>query len=282
MVWSPAKADIQVFVDETFVNAASDIIGAFQAYYVTNYNLNYGIGLSFTSGGSFVSQFDSQTNVYDLYISSTIDNAEYLRRHYRPQVIGRPFVFGQDIVSLYSPSVDISAGLPFPLTTTFAIPDPTMDNFGEAAVQILASRPWRIPPSKIPGGLVMTWLDVDTTLAAIESGYFPYGFTAKSAFCRYASSVGYVYPAGSFHHDYEPYDPEHRYDPGLVTLTGIVLAKVNARTADENTELQNFISFLLGTPNFQGVSNTTGPAIVRSYCFKLIPPHDRDWPDLGH
>jgi molybdate transport system substrate-binding protein len=275
MSWSPAKADIQVWVDETFVNAASDLIGAFEAYYFNTYNLNYNVGLSFTLGGSFVSQFNPQANFVDLYIASTTENPAYLLRHYRPQVIGRPFVFGRDIVSLYSQSVNISAGLPFPLTTTFAIPDPTIDNFGQAAVQILGSRPWRIPPWKIPGGFVKTWQDVGTTQFAIQVGDFPYGFVAKSGICI-AFQGTETFPAGSFHHDYEPYDLEHPYEQGLVTLTGVALAKTGGRTADQNAELQNFISFLLGTPNVQGATNTTGPAIVKSYCFKLIPPHPGD------
>jgi molybdate transport system substrate-binding protein len=273
MAWSPVSAQIQVVVSPTLVTPVNDIINAFQAHYFTNYNINYNVGLNFTSTtGDIVSQITQGSN-FDLFLSSSEEEPEYLDRHYRHRVIGEPFAFAEDTVSLYARSVDVTKGLPFPLTTNFVIPDPTTDNYGEAAARILASWPWKIQPSQIPGGFVAILVSGATgSYVQVKLlRHYQYGFTAKSQFCRYANDVGFTYPPGSSHFDYEPHDPAHPYSAKLVTQMGIVLAQ--KRTADQKTELRNFLSFLFGTPDSYGVSNPEGPAILESYCYKLRQHH---------
>jgi hypothetical protein len=173
--------------------------------------------------------------------------------------------------------VDISAGLPIHLTAPVWVPDPAVDNYGKAAAQILASRPWRLRPSTLPNSLafVLPNRAAESVASLLQFGDFQidnvdltYGFTAKSRICNFNSTTGFSF--SGFHHEYEPFDFEHPYDPALVTLTGIEL---NTRTLapDEELERKNFLAFMFGEKDSFGDANVTGPTIIQSFCFKL--PH---------
>jgi molybdate transport system substrate-binding protein len=182
--------------------------------------------------------------------------------------------------------VDISAGLPFPLTTKFAIPDPAQDNFGVAAFQVISQRPWRIPASaippafqSIPGSFVLTYPSVGTTFAAVRHAGIPYGFIARSEVCTLNTLTipngTPSYPAGSFHHEYRPFG-RHPYNPELVTVTAIRIA--NNRTADQEQALENYVAFLTGAKDSFGNTNilqdgfTFGQDRIRAYCLKIPGP----------
>jgi molybdate transport system substrate-binding protein len=176
---------------------------------------------------------------------------------------GNAFPYATDLLVLYSETIDVTAGLPFPLTTDFAIADPTQDVYGRAAEEVLLSPPWLILPSNIPGGHVLTDPDMGSVFGDIDGGFISYGFIGKSQVCLLASGVQ-TYPAGSFHHEYEPLSA-HPYIP--IVMTGVEIALT--RTADQATELSNFIAFLTGTADSFGETSTTGTSIIKNYCFAL-------------
>jgi molybdate transport system substrate-binding protein len=267
-MYSPAHAQsIRVAVAPSFSSTANDIVAAFGNYYYTNYSLSYGVTLIIKGASEIEADIiaGGNTGPYDLFLSSSIVEPYYLQNNYPTLVSGSSFNYARDVLELYSPSVDVTGGLPYPLTTNFVIPSPTNDTYGAAAAQILASPPWNIPSSSIPGGYVFTEPTVGTTYSVIKKGLYPYGFVAKSQICRYVDG-GYIYPANSYYLEYKPNDRAHPYTP--LHLNGIALA-LTARTTAAETELANFISFLTGTADSYGVTNTIGTSIIQSYCFRL-------------
>jgi molybdate transport system substrate-binding protein len=272
VTYSPAYAasTIKVAVAPSFAKAANDIIGAFGNYYYTNYGLSYNVSLFIEDASQIEADIiaGGTTGPFDLFLSSSVDEPYYLQNHYPSLVSGAPFNYARDRLDLYSPSVDVTGGLPYPLTTNFVIPDPTNDTYGAAAAQILASSPWNIPASSIPGGYVFTQPTVGQTYSVIKKGLYSYGFVAKSQICRYVAGT-YIYPTGSYHLEYAP-NGAHPYTPQH--LNGIAIALT--RTTDQQTELANFIAYLTGTADSYGVTNTGGTSIIQSYCFALAPVDD--------
>jgi hypothetical protein len=54
MMWSPAHAQrVIIATDFIFAAATNDIVGAFQNYYFTNYNLNYDVPMVATGSANF-------------------------------------------------------------------------------------------------------------------------------------------------------------------------------------------------------------------------------------
>jgi molybdate transport system substrate-binding protein len=255
MIYSPAHAaaTINVAVAASFAKTANDIVGAFQSYYFTTYGLSYSVALTVDTAQQIEADIiaGGTTGPYDLFLSSSKNEPNDLAKNYPSLVTGASFNYARDVLELYSISVNISGGLPYPLTTNFVIADPTQDNYGAAAAQILASQPWSIPTSSIPGGFVVTRSDVGTSYSAVKKGNFAHGFVAKSQICQYANGV-YTYPALSYHHEYKPNDDAHPY--ATQHLTGIEISL--AGTTDQATELANFVSFLTGAADSNGVANS--------------------------
>jgi molybdate transport system substrate-binding protein len=275
-MWSPpADAQIVIAAAGGFGPVASEIVRAFEFHYATHHDLNYrrNVTLIIKDAATIKSDITGNPATYDLFLSSSKDEPEQLAKNNGSLVAGKPFAYTVDSLELFSPSIDITAGLKYPLTTEFLIPDPDKDNYGEAVAQLLGSPPWNIPDSAIPGGYVVALPNASVVYAALRFGKQPFGFVARSQVCKYANRV-FSYPPGSYHHEYKPDDPAHPYDAELVTLTGIKLAKT--RTSDQETELQNFISFLTGAADSFGDTPTEGTSIIRSHCLGLPGPHDDD------
>jgi molybdate transport system substrate-binding protein len=276
-MWSPpADAEIVVAAARGFGPTVNEIVRSFQFYYAAQHDINYRgkITVIIKDAATIKSDITDNPVAYDLFLSSSKDQPEDLAKDNGALVAGKPFAYAVDSVVLYSPSIDVTAGLKNPLTTAFLIPDPDKDNYGEAVAQILASPPWNIPDSAIPGGYVVALPNASVVYAALRfGGKQPFGFVARSQICKYANRV-FSYPPGSYHHEYKPDDSAHPYDVDLVTLTGIKLAK--SRTSDQETELQNFISFLTGAADSFGDTPTDGTSIIRSHCFGLPGHHDDD------
>jgi molybdate transport system substrate-binding protein len=280
MMCSPADAQTKIVIatDNAFFNQTNDIVATIQAYYFTIHNLSYDAPIVATDSPQLAANIIAGTFHPDLFISAGPKQVEDLKRHHPELVVGEPFAVAVDSLELYSVTTDISAGLPFPLTTQIVIPYPPDDTYGVAAAEILEQRPWRIPTSSLPlpraptGGLVATEPDALITWAAINLGRFPYGFVAKSRVCTQPTLGADTFEDGSFHHEYKPFSRHHPYDPELVTVMAIRLAKT--RTADQEAELKNFIAFLTGTKDTFGNVNISGTVIIQHSCFKL--------PDLDH
>jgi molybdate transport system substrate-binding protein len=276
-MWSlPADAQIVIAVARGFGPTAGEIVRSFGFYYREQRDLNYdrNVTLIVKNAATIESDITSNPITYDLFLSSSKDEPEELAKNNGSLVAGKPFAYAADSVELYSPSIDITAGLRNPLTTEFLIPDPDNDNYGEAVAQILASPPWNIPGSAIPGGYVVARPSASMVYAALRfGGKHPFGFVARSQICKFVNGV-FSYLPGSYHHEYKPGDPAHPYDAGLVTLTGIKITK--SRTSDQETELANFISFLTGAEDSYGEVPTDGTSIIQSHCFRLPQHHDQD------
>lgn len=261
-----ATITIKVGAAASFGNTANDLIGAFQAYYSLNYGLSYNIALTVDTP-QYIEQDiinGGLSGPYDLFLSSDGQEPHDLYRNHTSLVIGSPIKYAQDFLELYSSSVDISNGLPYPLKTNFVIPDPTQDHYGEAAADVLASFPWFINPKTIPSGHVFTQPDVGTSFAAVNNGLYAYGFAAKSQICTNVGGTEY-YPDGTYHHEYRPANPVHPSEK--LVFKGIKIALT--RTTDQETELTNFIAFLTGAPDVNGVATTAGTSLISRYCFKL-------------
>jgi molybdate transport system substrate-binding protein len=263
MSYSPADAQtISIAVAPSFGKTANDLAGAFSSYYGLNFGVSYNISLQIEDDADIQSDIiaGGTSGPYDLYLASGAVQAASLAIN-APSLVSSAFIYAKDVLDLYSPTVDVTGGLPFPLTTKFVMPDPAVDVYGQSAAGVLAFGPWHILPTAIPGGFVSTSPSVGTTYSLVKVGAFPYGFVARSQICRSNSGVK-TYTAGSYHHEY-----------GLsngalpIVLTAATIAKT--RTTDQNTVLSNFIAFMTGTADSNGVTTTFGTGIIQGYCFDL-------------
>ncbi|WOJ91281.1 substrate-binding domain-containing protein [Methylocapsa polymorpha] len=253
-----AAANIKIGVAANFSNTLNAIISSFQNYYNG-------------SGYTFTVTVDSTTNLknaiiaggttgpYDLFLSADFAAPQALYTSYNSFVVGSPFPYAIGSLELYSGpvnTVNISAGLPSPLTTDFVIADPTKAPYGLAASQVLASSPWNI--TTIPSGHVFTRPNINSTYSAVQAGTYAYGFVAKSAICQYTGGSEH-YISGTYHHEYLYNDASHPYNQ--IKQYGIEIALT--RTTDQNTELTNFVNFLTG------VGTSLGTAKIQQYCYIL-------------
>jgi molybdate transport system substrate-binding protein len=246
-------ANLQVYTTFPFADTAVELSYSFAATYCCT-NFNYGVGIAVLGDEGDIATIligngQPGTGPYgmDVAFFNTPELPEYIARHYPKLVIGRPFPVAVDALLLYSSSVDISAGLPAPLTTQIIIPDPSFeafnshfnfpsDNFGFAAAQILAQWPWRIDPSSIPNALVADGGAVGTTFSALRFGQYPYGFTNRASDCRADNTGNNQKYGGASHRVYEPFG-RHAYNPELVTVTAVHVNRVRdaATTTAVNT-----------------------------------------------
>jgi molybdate transport system substrate-binding protein len=267
MICAPARAatSITVAVAPNFARTANDIIASFESYYLLTFGVSYTVGIVVKSDSLIQSDIEAggTTGPYDLYLASSVDSVLPLAVN-DPSIISGAFLYAVDHLDLYSPTIDVTGGLPFPLTTNFVTPDPINDNYGQAAAEVLAIGPWHILPTSIPGGFVFTEPTAGTTYSAIRKGLFPYGFVGRSQICRFDGGT-FNYPAGSFHAEYGP--AQGLLVPTPLQLTGLEIART--RTTDQATELSNFVAFLTASNDSNGVASTLGTNIIQSYCFDL-------------
>jgi molybdate transport system substrate-binding protein len=263
MSYSQADAQtISIAVAPSFGKTANDLAGAFSSYYGLNFGVSYNVSLQIEDDASIQSDIEAggTTGPYDLYLASGALPVANLVIN-APSLVSSAFIYGKDALELYSPTVDVTGGLPFPLNTNFVMPDPTADVYGLSAAGVLLVGPWHIPPTAIPGGYVFTSPSVGTTYSLVKVGAYPYGFVARSQICRSNSGVR-TYNAGSYHKEY---GLSNGATPQL--LTAATIAKT--RTTDQNTVLSNFIAFMTGTADSNGVTTTFGTGIIQGYCFDL-------------
>jgi molybdate transport system substrate-binding protein len=253
MACSSAQAvtTINVAVAANFSGTMSALVATFKVLYP-------GTNVTFTSDSSAVLQtaIINHTATYDLFLSADYARPQTLYTTYPTLVIGSPFLYAVGSLELWSPTVNISSGLPNPLATNIVIADPTKAPYGLAASQVLASSPWLI--TTIPSGYVFTSPNIGTTYSAIKNGTYAYGFIAQSSICTYKNGVQTFSPG--YHHSYLYNDASHPYS--RIMQYGIIVNNTG-RTPAQNTELTNFINFL------KGVGSTTGTGIVQSFCYQL-------------
>jgi molybdate transport system substrate-binding protein len=265
MAYSPADAaSIRVAVAPNFFKAANEIATAFNAYYLLTHGASYSV--SVVSKSSSLIKTDiiagGATGPYDLFLSSGPADPLDLYINYS-SLVGTPFDYAIDTLEVYSPTIDTSGGLPYPLTADFVMPDPTVDNYGQMAALVLALGPWHILPNQIPGGHVFTASTVDASFALVQAGNYGYGFVAQSQICSYANST-YTYLPGYYHAYSLP-----AYVPTLLNLTAVQVNRT--RTTAAATELSDFIAYLQGATSSFGDAPTRGTDLIQKYCFQLPP-----------
>jgi len=244
----------------------SDLINSFVEYYFEK-GVEYDtIAMTVTTPDSMVEDIcKGNASGYDLVMLPGKTVYKLLRRCHK-MVIGSPFIFGFDTLSLYSKNTDISNGLPSSLTTPFAVADPKEDAYGIATSQLLDTFPRSRHASA--HGIIQTRPDTPTVQASIEDYPGPntvkYGFIAKSQICgSFGGTEYYNFDVGLYHHNYSPSDSSHPYFP--IPLVGIKV--VNKRTPDQENELNQLVAYTLG------VGTNRGTNALKEYCLQLPGPH---------
>lgn len=267
MTCAPSHAaSIRVAVASSFAKAAGDIAAAFSSYYLLNHGVTYNVSVLVAGDSTIKADIiaGGATGPYDIFLSSSpvapLDL--YLNN---TDLVGTPFDYAIDTLTLYSPTVDVTGGLPYPLTTDFIMPDPAEDPYGQMTAILLALGPWHIQPSQIPGGHVFTTASAGTAFALLRRKLYAYGFIGKSQICTLSGGVE-TYPSGSYHHAYSL----PAWVPSLLNLTAIPINRTLRAAADE-TELSDFIAFMKGEAGSFGDAPTDGTDLIQKYCFALPP-----------
>ena len=247
---------------------SSDLLDSFVEYYYEKGVQYDTIAMTADVPASIITNIcEGNSSGYDLVMLP--GNFVYeLRRRCPSRVIGAPFIFAYDSVSLYSYAVDISKGLPSSLRVPIGIADPKADPYGFAAAQILATTPGSVYAKH--HGLIETFPDTSTVKAAIEDVAYgapstvQYGFVAKSQIClNFGGLEYYNFDTDLYHHNYLPGNPLHPY--WLIPLVGIKVA--NKRTPDQEKELNRLVAFTLG------IGTTLGTDGLKGYCMQLPAPN---------
>ncbi len=228
---------ITVGVAANFSTPLSEIITKFQTanpgYYVTTTSKSTGqLQADIIAGGT--------SGPYDLFLAANAASPVYLHDYYSTLVVGSVFTYAQGYLELWSPTVDISAGLPTNFTKTVIANVPNAP-YGVAASQILAASPYGIT---LPDSRVDQKSDITVTYNAVANGDYDYGFVAKSQVCLNGSISGY-------HHSYTS-----GYD--AIVQDGIKINRT-ARTSGENDVLTAFVTYLQ-------TSSGAGDTITK-YCY---------------
>jgi molybdate transport system substrate-binding protein len=256
--YAPARATttINVAVAPNFAYAMSAIVAAFEAKYPGT-NITY----TLDSTGNLTTDIENKSPQFDLFLSADLAHVTTLVTSYPSLVVASTKkLYAVGSLELWSPTVNISAGLPYPLTTDIVIANPAKAPYGAAAAAVLASSPWSIPTSSLPSTYVSESPNIGTTYAAIAAGSYEYGFIAQSYICKYNATTKAETFSPGYHYSYLYNNTKHPYSE----LTQYLIEVVNpSRTAAQNTVLTEFVDYLTG------VGTTAGTAIIQSYCYKL-------------
>lgn len=252
-----ATTTINIAVAANFTGTITQLISTFKLLYP-------GTDVKFTSDSSTNLQtaIINKSATYDLFLSADLAKPQALATSYPTLIVGAPFLYAVGELELWSPTVNVSAGLANPIPVPIVLADPNKAPYGTAAAQVLSSSPWSIkwtsgqayPPTGTAN--VFTKPNISLTYSAVKAGSYAYGFVAQSAICKLVGGVK-TFSAG-YHHTYPYADATHPH--AEIAQYGIKVANA-ARTAAQEAELTNFISFL--------TSNPTGATIVKSYCYSL-------------
>ncbi|HMK88688.1 MAG TPA: molybdate ABC transporter substrate-binding protein [Methylocystis sp.] len=214
--------------------------------------------VTFSASGTLEDQIIAKSPQYDLFLSADKTRPETLYTSYPSLVVGAPFFYAQGTLELWSPSVNISSGLPVPLTTNIVIANPATAPYGLAAgtvLQELGVLPSPLPTTW-PYGDVYDSTNIYTTYEAIVAATYKYGFVSQSLICQESNGVK-TFPSGTYHHTY-PYNQTPTYS--VIDQWGIEIANAN-RTAAETTLLNEFVAYITGSG--------AGTAYLVDYCFGL-------------
>jgi molybdate transport system substrate-binding protein len=238
LLYTPAEASIKVAVAANLAKVISSLV---------SYCGCGAISYTIDSSGNLLSEIENGTVAYDLFLSADETRPYTLYSSYNSLVVGSPFFYAYGSLELYSTSVNISSGLPTPLSTQIVIANPSTAPYGAAAQTVLGEYGITLPNSD-----VVEKSNIYTTYQAIgaASGDYAYGFVAQSLICRNYGS-GNSFPVG-YHHSYLYSDPTYGYS--RISQWGIKIAK----SGQDTTTLNNFVNFLTGS---------SGQSVLAGYCY---------------
>ncbi len=273
--------NINVATAANFTGTLNDIITQFENYYADNYGLDYTI--SVTSGPTATLKADiiAGSPQFDFFFSADQAAPQDLYANHNSLVVGSPFEYAEGGLVLWSGpnnTVNISGGLPYPLTTAFVIAAPSAAPYGLAAMELLNDSPWSLgltTTSSYPVGYVNTASSISNTYSAVSAGTYPYGFVAKSEVCRTVSGTPTwnSYASTTYAREYyaegtssSSATPPSPIPTGSQTFDHILQYAIeianSSRTDDQNTELTNFINWVNGTTaapsGYTSAHNTNG------------------------
>jgi molybdate transport system substrate-binding protein len=183
-----------------------------------------------------------------------------------------PFFYATGSLELYSPTVDISAGLPSTLTTPVVIALPSAAPYGLAAMTVVNTYnysalggPLTTTSSYPVASLVYTEPNIGVTYESITDGFFQYGFIHKSAICKNINGAGETFPGGGYHHEYVYSDTSHPYSQIVQNGLPIELGQSSGKKG----QIVNFIAYLHGTG---GSGSLNALSIIDTYCYGTTSP----------
>lgn len=257
------------------VEATTVRIGVAANFYATLQKITAAYTLSHP-GETFTISWDSTANLkakiiaggnagpYDLFLSADKSTPDSLVTSNPTLVIAPDFQYAIGSLILWSNTagINISAGLPYPLTTNFVLADPTKAPYGLAAAQVLSTAPWSIPITTVyPSGFAKIQPNIVATYNSVAAKTYPYGFVHLSAVCTKNLTSGVqtiTAPSATSYHQYLYNDAAHPYTRILQYGVNINIA---GRTAAQTTQLNNFVTFLR--------TNTTATNYIKQACYTL-------------
>lgn len=291
LIGGPANAasTINVAVAANFAGAMTALIAQFKAAYPTQ---GYNVTFTADSSGTLLTQIQSKSVAYDLFLSADATRPNTLTTSSFTTSLGgagtcvpsatagcgsgAPFLYAVGELELWSPTLNVSSGLPttpaanpFVFNPSIVLADPTKAPYGYAAQTVLHYSPWNEPLTVTTGckdpntGVAASCLaqtpslgifeqaNISLTYSAVKGGAYHSGFVAQSQVCK-ANTSG-VKTFTGFHHTYAWNDPT--YPHGKINQWGITITSAAA-----GTELANFLAFL---------KSAAGQAIIKSYCYSL-------------
>jgi molybdate transport system substrate-binding protein len=170
-----------------------------------------------------------------------------------------PFLYTTGEIVLWSDTVNISGGLPNPLTANVVIADPANAPYGFAGMQeinnVLSAGLTSTSsyPVTVGSYAVHTAANIDATYNAVAAHTYDYGFVAKSRVCQRVGGVETF--TGVSHHVY-PWNGSPGHNQLVQYGVGI---NISGRAPADTQALKDFIDYLL--------TDTTARSIIADFCY---------------
>jgi ABC-type molybdate transport system substrate-binding protein len=180
---------------------AQDLSFGFEAYHFerSNRTIDYSSSVSAWTSPDALLEEIKDNNPYDVVLVPTYSPWPFLYKVPR-KLIKTSFVFGTDVVVLYSITQDITSGLPKISRGKISIADPVSDPYGSATSEILEQL---ADVDRLYKSEQFTIFDYPGVVqASLESpnSKYAYGFIAQSQICSLSNTGKKIFPAGTYHH----------------------------------------------------------------------------------
>ncbi|BBU64312.1 molybdate ABC transporter substrate-binding protein (plasmid) [Methylosinus sp. C49] len=289
----PARASITIAVAANFTLPLQDLLASWGS--LEGYTGTFFSGATATLEQQIISNTATH---YDLFLAANTAAPNDLYSNYSTRVINPPFNYAEGGLVLWSgpsKSVNITSGLPYPVTTDLLIAGPSTAPYGFAAYTLLNDSPWSAgfttSTGPFPGsgnatqGHVYLGGNIGSTYNNLlnNTSNKDYGFIAKSDVCLAATTAPYTaswntYVTGAVY-AYEYYAEGGGSSDANYPATGastwttdaagshpfghILQGAIRVNGPAPSAEIESFISFLNGT-TYPGVALS----IIKKYCYR--------------